>query len=116
MLEGGAHIRYIQELLGHALLLTTQIYTQVSIRRLCEVYAMTHLVRREPKPKNEPTTANERTAINGDDFELNTAGGGGTEPNPSSDVESLFALLDAERDEEDDDVEDGESPEDADVE
>ena len=42
MLEGGADIRYIQELLGHVLLSTTQIYTQVSIRRLCEVYAMTH--------------------------------------------------------------------------
>ncbi len=42
MLEGGADIRYIQELLGHASLKTTQIYTQVSIRKLLQVHAETH--------------------------------------------------------------------------
>jgi integrase/recombinase XerD len=42
MLEHGADIRYIQEMLGHAELSTTQIYTQVSIRRLKEVHASTH--------------------------------------------------------------------------
>jgi integrase/recombinase XerD len=34
MLEGGADIRYIQEMLGHVDRSTTQIYTQVSIRKL----------------------------------------------------------------------------------
>ena len=52
MLEGGADIRYIQQLLGHADLSTTQIYTQVSIRRLQQVHAATHpsavLARRRP--------------------------------------------------------------------
>ena len=42
MLEGGADIRYIQELLGHASVKTTQIYTQVSIRKLQQVHAETH--------------------------------------------------------------------------
>jgi integrase/recombinase XerD len=42
MLEGGADITYIQQLLGHARLDTTAIYTQVSIRKLREVHRSTH--------------------------------------------------------------------------
>ena len=42
MLEGGADIRFIQQMLGHAQLTTTEIYTQVSIRKLREVHAATH--------------------------------------------------------------------------
>jgi len=42
MLENGADLRVIQEILGHANLATTQIYTQVSIRRLKEVHNLTH--------------------------------------------------------------------------
>jgi integrase/recombinase XerD len=42
MLEGGADVRYIQEMLGHANVSTTQIYTQVSIRRLKAVHTLTH--------------------------------------------------------------------------
>jgi len=42
MLEGGADIRYIQAMLGHVSLETTQIYTQVSIRALVNVHATTH--------------------------------------------------------------------------
>jgi integrase/recombinase XerD len=42
MLENGADIRYIQEMLGHVQLSTTQVYTQVSIRRLKAVHALTH--------------------------------------------------------------------------
>ncbi len=41
MLEGRADIRYIQAMLGHAELSTTQIYTQVSIRALQAVHAAT---------------------------------------------------------------------------
>ncbi len=42
MLEHGADVRYIQEMLGHAELSTTQIYTHVSITKLCEVHDATH--------------------------------------------------------------------------
>ena len=53
MLEGGADIRYIQALLGHAELNTTQIYTQVSIRKLQDVHRATHpgaTLERKAKP------------------------------------------------------------------
>jgi len=42
MLENGADIRFIQALLGHADLSTTQIYTHVSIKKLREVHAGSH--------------------------------------------------------------------------
>lgn len=42
MLEGGAQLRYIQVLLGHADLNTTQIYTHVAIGKLIAVHAATH--------------------------------------------------------------------------
>lgn len=42
MLENGADIRYIQAMLGHAELSTTEIYTQVSIRMLKTIHAATH--------------------------------------------------------------------------
>jgi len=45
MLEGGAEIRYIQALLGHVSLSTTQIYTHVSIGKLCQVHQQTHPAR-----------------------------------------------------------------------
>lgn len=42
MLENGADIRYIQMILGHVNLTSTEIYTQVSIKKLQEVHAATH--------------------------------------------------------------------------
>ena len=42
MLEGGADIRFIQQLLGHEKLETTAIYTEVTIRQLLEVHARCH--------------------------------------------------------------------------
>ena len=42
MLENGADIRVIQEMLGHSKLTTTELYTRVSINLLKQVYAATH--------------------------------------------------------------------------
>ncbi len=69
MLENGADIRFIQQMLGHADLSTTQIYTQVSIRKLKQIHTATHpsskLERRgernddaqEPEPTGEDVLA-----------------------------------------------------------
>jgi len=45
MLENGADIRYIQALLGHADLSTTEVYTRVSIQQLKAVHEKTHPAR-----------------------------------------------------------------------
>ena len=55
MLENGADIRYIQAILGHASLETTQIYTQVSIQKLKEIHSATHPAK--PKPTDEEKTS-----------------------------------------------------------
>jgi integrase/recombinase XerD len=54
MLEGGADIRFIQQMLGHANLQTTEIYTHVTIDKLIAVHKITHPSRLQRQPQRSP--------------------------------------------------------------
>ncbi|MGE3231445.1 MAG: site-specific tyrosine recombinase XerC [Hyphomicrobium sp.] len=89
MLENGADIRYIQAMLGHAELSTTQIYTQVSIRKLKEIHTATHPGKlRTARSAASPNAAADESAT----------------PPPSA--EELLSALAAEAGEEDHEAED----------
>ena len=60
MLENGADIRFIQQLLGHEKLDTTAIYTEVSIKQLQEVHARCHP---SARPQNEASIAPVNQAV-----------------------------------------------------
>lgn len=62
MLEGGADIRYVQEMLGHAKLDTTQIYTRVAIGKLKQVHGATHPGASLPPCPSLPTETGTGTA------------------------------------------------------
>ena len=57
MLENGADTRFIQAMLGHRDLNSTQIYTRVSVEKLRQIYQATHPANmgREPKPEPKQT-------------------------------------------------------------
>jgi integrase/recombinase XerD len=84
MLENGADIRFIQAMLGHAELSTTQIYTQVSIRKLKEIHSLTHPARLD-KPLNITPATPAADDVTGDDARAR---------------DQLLDALDAEADEE----------------
>ena len=85
MLEGGADIRFIQQMLGHASLDTTAIYTQVSIRQLMKIHAATH-----------PAAKLERAPDRVEDEQ--------PEGGPEATEDALHAALDAEAEEDSEDV------------
>ena len=64
MLENGADIRYIQQMLGHKSLETTEIYTHVSIRKLQEIHAATHPASRLAKrDESQPVRKIDHSAV-----------------------------------------------------
>ncbi|AQH01657.1 recombinase XerD [Burkholderia sp. KK1] len=70
MLENGADVRFVQAMLGHANLETTQIYTHVAIRALKEVHTATHPARlqrqeRDAEPGHKPMWRVKKV-VNGD--------------------------------------------------
>jgi len=87
MLENGADIRYIQAMLGHAELSTTQIYTQVSIRKLKEIHSATHPAKVRSARVKADSSMDESTA---------------TVAVPAPTVNDILAVLAAEADEESD--------------
>jgi integrase/recombinase XerD len=84
MLEGGADIRFIQAMLGHVSIETTEIYTHVSIDKLQEIHAATHPARLQRAQRDA-----------GDADEANP------QPSVPDAAKALLAALDAERDEDD---------------
>lgn len=77
MLENGADIRFIQAMLGHVSLETTEIYTQVSIKKLKEIHTLTH------PAKSKRTGSHQEKGIAAELAELPT-------------IEDILTTLDAE--------------------
>ena len=63
MLENGADIRFIQQMLGHSMLSTTEIYTHVAIHKLKEIHTATHPARAERIRAGEALEASEEALL-----------------------------------------------------
>ena len=85
MLGGGADIRYIPDVLGHADLKTTRIYAQVSIRQLKRIHTDTHPAQMPP----------EKLPVNGDNLNVGDS---------REDAAELLAALEAEAHEDPEDA------------
>jgi integrase/recombinase XerD len=94
MLEGGADIRFIQQMLGHSRLDSTQIYTHVSIRMLKQIHSATHPAAQLKRGSEDPAKAVENAVLAQDVPGQRWPGV------PASTAEELFAALDAESAEE----------------
>ncbi|WP_198325176.1 site-specific tyrosine recombinase XerC [Permianibacter aggregans] len=68
MLENGCDIRFIQAILGHVELSTTQVYTQVGIRKLKEIHTLTHPARLERTTRQDEATDTPTREITADDL------------------------------------------------
>jgi RHS repeat-associated protein len=105
MHRGGADIRYVQEMLGHTLMETTQIYTHVNIDVLAEVHSRTHPHGRLEKQDEELTFQSDDEAIKAS---INMPA---CAPHPSSSSSVRTVMDDVEKsDEPDEDPPSGGSP------
>jgi integrase/recombinase XerD len=96
MLEGGADIRYIQAILGHSDLSTTQIYTHVGIRNLQQVHAATHpsgMLKRPGSPANEAQDGAQNAPDAPPPSPPTGAAEGEASTDPPPDVRALDAIL-----------------------
>ena len=94
MLEGGADIRYIQQMLGHTDISSTQVYTQVSLKALQAVHAATH-----PGASNQPHSTRHAARLRpASDLAPGAAAGG------QDTAEALQSALDAEAQDEQQDL------------
>jgi integrase/recombinase XerD len=99
MLEGGADIRYIQQMLGHINISSTQLYTRVSLRTLAAVHTATH-----PGASNQPRRLRGGESAGAilhpaSDLAPDTASSGGEDA-----AEALQSALDAEAQDEQQDI------------
>ena len=93
MLENGADIRFIQAMLGHSELKTTQIYTQVSIVKLKEIHTLTHPARLQRIQAASEAITDAQTSEDTPTPQIE----------PEDPAAALLAALDAEADEETED-------------
>lgn len=72
MLEGGADLRWVQAMLGHRNVTSTQLYTHIDITRLAQVHAATHpATSNQPRPHTpEPATPELRHRVRPADDDL----------------------------------------------
>jgi integrase/recombinase XerD len=97
MLEHGADVRFIQQMLGHVRLTSTEIYTQVSIRTLKAIHEATHPgARLHPHSRNENPAEAEETKSNHDEDDA-----GAVIPNVTATRADLFSRLAVEAAEDD---------------
>jgi len=99
MLEGGADIRHIQEILGHVQLSTTQIYTHVSIDALKAVHARCHPGATNTRHRAVPDRSSSQTERSEGGSPAERSGGGSCLA-PAQRAGELLAALDAEATEE----------------
>ena len=63
MMDNGADIRFIQQMLGHASINTTEIYTHVSIVKLKQIHEMAHPTMRRPQQAETESEATEEALL-----------------------------------------------------
>jgi integrase/recombinase XerD len=97
MLEGGADVRFIQAMLGHAKLDTTEIYTHVSIRKLKEVHNLTHPAKMEHHPQPGAPELPPVETVLPEEIAVERI----PQPDPEQEREELLATLAAEAEDDD---------------